>query len=95
MNEKFCRQEAIKLACTTSSHLAYLDRIGLVVPEKIGSVKKPYCFYTAEQIKLIQQVNLLSQYFNIPTVRKFADGEEPYKSAMMKFLESIDTLILR
>lgn len=89
MSEKFCRQDAIRLSGATSSHLAYLDRMGLVVPEKIGSVKKPYCFYTAEQIELIRQIDLLSQWFNIPTVRRFLAGEEPYKTAMKAFVEAI------
>ncbi len=95
MIEKFSRQDTLKLAGITSSHLSYPDRIGLIVPEKIGNGKKHYCFYTAEQIALIQQVDRLSQYFNVPTVRKFLANEEPYKAAMIEFSTGQTTPIAR
>ena len=44
--EGFTRQEAIALTRTTSSRLAYLDRVKVVVPQKFGNSKKPVVIYS-------------------------------------------------
>lgn len=68
--EGFTRQEAIALAKTTSSNLAYLDRVGLVVPEKYGNTKKPTVIYKWEQILEIRVIQDLRTKTSPQTVKK-------------------------
>ena len=68
--EGFTRQETLALTKTTSSRLAYLDRTGVVVPEKYGNSKKPTVIYSWEQVLEIKAVNDLRQKISLQTVRK-------------------------
>ncbi|NDJ18569.1 MerR family transcriptional regulator [Myxacorys almedinensis] len=68
--EGFTRQEAIALAKTTSSNLAYLDRAELVVPEKYGNSKKPTVIYKWEQILEIRVIQDLRKKTSPQTVKK-------------------------
>lgn len=55
IKQQFTRQEAIVLSEATTGHLAYLERIGLVMPIKYDDFAKPFLmFYTWEQIILIR-----------------------------------------
>lgn len=55
IKQQFTRQEAIVLSEATTGHLAYLERIGLVVPIKYDDSAKPFLsFYTWEQIIMIR-----------------------------------------
>ncbi|MGP1387075.1 MAG: MerR family transcriptional regulator [Thainema sp.] len=69
----FTRQEAIALTQTTSSRLAYLDRTGIVVPEKYGNHKKPTVIYSWEQILEIRAINDLRQQTSLQMVRKIVE----------------------
>ncbi len=68
--EGFTRQETLALTNTTSSRLAYLDRTGVVVPEKYGNSKKPTVIYRWEQVIEIRVINDLRQKISLQTVRK-------------------------
>lgn len=68
--EGFTRQETLALTKTTSSRLAYLDRTGVVVPEKYGNSKKPTVIYSWEQVLEIRAINDLRQKISLQTVRK-------------------------
>lgn len=68
--EGFTRQETLALTKTTSSRLAYLDRTGVVVPEKYGNSKKPTVIYRWEQVLEIRAINDLRQKISLQTVRK-------------------------
>lgn len=68
--EGFTRQEALALTKTTSSRLAYLDRTGIVVPEKFGSPKKPTAIYSFNQVLQIRAINELRQQVSLQTIRK-------------------------
>lgn len=56
---------------STSSRLSYLDRMGLVSPEKIGaaSSKKPAVLYTAAQIEQINLIDRAAEFLNIGGIR--------------------------
>ena len=66
----FTRQETIALTKTTSSRLAYLDRTGVIEPEKYGNSKKPTVIYSWEQVLEIKAINELRQKVSLQTVRK-------------------------
>jgi DNA-binding transcriptional MerR regulator len=68
--EGFTRQEAIALTGVTSSRLAYLDRVKLVIPQKYGNSKKPVVIYSWEQILEIRAISNLRQKISLQTIRK-------------------------
>jgi DNA-binding transcriptional MerR regulator len=68
--EGFTRQETLALTGTTSSRLAYLDRTGVVMPQKYGNSKKPTVIYTWEQVLEIRAIGHLRQRVSLQTVRK-------------------------
>lgn len=89
MNKQYTRQEAIELAKITSSKASYYDRIGLVVPQKIGESKKPYVFYSHEQIEMLKHLSQLSKWFNLEALYAFAEDKQVRK-AMLNFLKTVD-----
>jgi hypothetical protein len=66
----FTRQEAIALTETTSSRLSYLDRAGIVIPEKYGAGKKPAVIYSWEQLILIRLIESLKD--QVPDIHNIA-----------------------
>ncbi len=66
----FTRQETLALTKTTSNRLSYLDRMGVVVPQKYGNSKKPTVIYTWEQVLEIRAISHLRQKISLQTVRK-------------------------
>ena len=68
--EGFTRQETLALTGTTSSRLSYLDRTGVVLPEKYGNPKKPTVIYSWEQVLEIRAISHLRQKISLQTVRK-------------------------
>lgn len=71
--EGFTRQETLALTTTTSSRLAYLDRTGVIVPEKYGNSKKPTVIYSWEQVLEVRAINELRQKVSLQTVRKIVE----------------------
>lgn len=78
------------MASITSSKASYFDRIGLVVPQKIGESKKPYVFYSDEQIEVLNYLNRLSKWFNLEALYTFTEDEQ-VKKAMLDFLKAIES----
>lgn len=66
----FTRQETLALTQITSSRLAYLDRTGIVIPEKYGNPKKPTAIYSWEQILEIRTIANLRKQISLQMVRK-------------------------
>lgn len=66
----FTRQETIALTKTTSSRLAYLDRVGLVEPEKYGNTKKPTVIYSWAQVLEIRAINNLREKVSLKTIKE-------------------------
>lgn len=46
----FTRQEVLILSELSSGKLSYLDKVGIVSPQKIGSSQQPTCLYTWQQL---------------------------------------------
>jgi hypothetical protein len=69
----FTRQETLALTKTTSSRLAYLDRVGMVIPEKYGSNKKPTVIYSWDQVLEVIAISNLRQQVSLQTIRKMLD----------------------
>lgn len=69
----FTRQEVIKLAGCTSSRLAYLEKVGLVVPQRIGPSKRPIVLFTWEQLLEVRAIKDLRKEVSLQTVRKIVD----------------------
>jgi DNA-binding transcriptional MerR regulator len=72
----FTRQETIALTKTTSSRLAYLDRVGVVVPEKYGNTKKPMVIYSWEQVLQIRAINDLRKQVSLQAIREIIQSLE-------------------
>lgn len=69
-SQYFTRQEAIALTNTTSSRLAYLEKIGVIVPEKFGSLKKPTVLYSWRQLLQIQAVMWMSEFISLVALKR-------------------------
>jgi hypothetical protein len=72
----FTRQETIALTKTTSSRLAYLDRVGVVAPEKYGNTKKPTVIYSWEQVLQIRAINDLRKQVSLQAIREIIKSLE-------------------
>ena len=70
----FTRQEVIKLAGCTSSRLAYLEKVGLVVPQRIGPSKRPVVLFTWEQLLGVRVIKDLRQEVSLQTVRTIVEN---------------------
>jgi len=68
--EGFTRQETLALTQTTSSRLAYLDRTGVIVPQKYGNSKKPTVIYSWEQVLEIRTIANLRKQISLQMVRQ-------------------------
>lgn len=69
----FTRQEVIKLSGCNSNRLAYLEKVGLVVPTRVGSVKKPTVLYTWPQLLEVRAIRDLRKEVSLQTIRSIVD----------------------
>lgn len=71
---------------STSSRLSYLDKMGLVCPQKIGQApgKKPAVFYTDKQIEQIRLIDKASQFFHAEGIRTLIE-----KDCLSKALDAL------
>lgn len=65
----FSRQEVLKLSGLSSKQLSYLDKLGIISPEKIGSGKKPYCQYSWTQLLALRAYAKLRENCSLQTLR--------------------------
>jgi len=68
--DSFTRQETIALTKTTSSRLAYLNRVGIVEPERYGNTKKPTVIYSWAQVLEIRAINNLREKVSLQTIKE-------------------------
>jgi DNA-binding transcriptional MerR regulator len=66
----FTRQETIHLAGCTSSRLAYLEKVGLVIPYRFGNNGRPTVVFSWEQLLEIRAIKNLRKDVSLQTVRK-------------------------
>ncbi len=57
----FTRQETIHLAGCTSSRLAYLEKVGLVIPYRFGNNGRPTVVFSWEQLLEIRAIKRRSE----------------------------------
>jgi hypothetical protein len=69
----FTRRETIDLTETTSNRLQYLERVGLVVPQRIETSRQATVIYSWEQLLEIRAIKNLRQEISLQTVRKIVD----------------------
>ena len=70
MDRGFTRQEVLSLTSLTSGRLSYLDRTGLVTPNKVGNPKRPKVIYSLEQILQIKVIERLREQLSLQEIRK-------------------------
>ncbi len=66
----FTRQETIHLAGCTSSRLAYLEKVGLIIPYRFGNNARPTVIFSWEQLLEIRAIKNLRRDVSLQTVRK-------------------------
>lgn len=66
----FTRQETIHLAGCTSSRLAYLEKVGLIIPYRFGNNARPTVIFSWEQLLEIRAIKNLRKDVSLQTVRK-------------------------
>lgn len=85
MASGFTRQEAIAMTGVSSGRLSYLDRTGLVMPEKFGD-KHPVVVYSDQQILQIKIIDRLREKLSLQEIRKVIDflQKQDYKPSLFK-----------
>lgn len=73
MTNGFTRQETIAITGVKSGRLSYLDKTGLVVPDKHGNPKHPKVVYDWEQILQIKIIERLREKLSLQEIRKVID----------------------
>ncbi|MBD1903754.1 hypothetical protein NDI44_26905 [Trichocoleus sp. DQ-A3] len=66
----FTRQETLHLAGCTSSRLAYLEKVSLVIPYRFGNNGRPTVVFSWEQLLEIRAIKNLRKDVSLQTVRK-------------------------
>jgi DNA-binding transcriptional MerR regulator len=66
----FTRQETMHLAGCTSSRLAYLEKVGLIIPYRFGNNARPIVIFSWEQLLEIRAIKNLRKDVSLQTVRK-------------------------
>lgn len=94
MASGFTRQEVLALTSLDSNRLSYLDRTGLVQPEKFGNPKRPKVFYSWEQLLQLTVIERLRERLSLQEIRKVLDflKERDYSPSLfdckLVFIES-------
>lgn len=73
MSSGFTRQEALAITGITPGRLSYLDKTGLVAPEKIGESKHPRVIYSVGQIIELKVISRLREKLSLQEIRKVLD----------------------
>lgn len=66
----FPRRHAVILARSSPGRLAYLEKTGIVVPQRAGQSHRPEVLYSWEQILEIRAISRLRQHLSFQTIRK-------------------------
>ncbi|WP_017297369.1 hypothetical protein [Nodosilinea nodulosa] len=66
----FPRRHAVVLARSSPGRLAYLEKTGIVVPQRVGQSPRLEVLYSWEQILEIRAISRLRQHLSFQTIRK-------------------------
>ena len=82
----FTRQEALSITGITPGRLSYLEKTGLVSPEKYGNPKKPKVVYSVGQIIDLKVISRLRERLSLQEIRKVLDylKERNYKHSLFE-----------
>ncbi len=83
MTTGFTRQEVIAMTGISSGRLSYLDRTGVIVPQKFGD-KHPVVVYSWQQILQIKIIDRLREKLSLQEIRKIIDflQDQDYKPSL-------------
>jgi DNA-binding transcriptional MerR regulator len=70
LTQGFTRKEVMALTGLKSGRLSYLDRTGLVQPEKIGDLKHPVVLYTWGQLLELRTIAKLGEQLSLQQIRQ-------------------------
>jgi DNA-binding transcriptional MerR regulator len=86
MTSGFTRKETLNMTGISSGRLSYLDRTGLIVPEKHGNPKHPTVIYDCKQILEIKIISRLRERLSLQEIRKVLDflKERNYEPSLFK-----------
>jgi len=68
--EQFTRHETVVLTRTSPARLAYLARIGLVIPQCSGDPPVQQAYYSWEQVLELRAIRRLRRQVSLQTIRK-------------------------
>ncbi|HEY9737010.1 MAG TPA: MerR family transcriptional regulator [Trichocoleus sp.] len=68
----FLRQEALALAGITSNFLNYLERCGLVSPERIGNNRRPVVLFTWQQVLILAMIREMREDASLQSLQAAA-----------------------
>jgi len=66
----FPRRHAVVLARSSLGRLAYLEKTGIIVPQRVGLPQRPTVLYSWEQILEIRAISRLRQHLSFQAIRK-------------------------
>jgi DNA-binding transcriptional MerR regulator len=66
----FPRRHAVILARSSPGRLAYLEKTGIIIPQRIGQPPRLEVVYSWEQILEIRAIGRLRQHLSFQTIRK-------------------------
>lgn len=66
----FPRRHAVVLARSSPGRLAYLEKTGIIVPQRVGNSPRAEVLYSWEQILEIRAISRLRQHLSFQTIRK-------------------------
>ncbi|MBE9138946.1 hypothetical protein IQ254_17400 [Nodosilinea sp. LEGE 07088] len=66
----FSRRHAVVLARSSPGRLAYLEKTGIIVPQRTGQPPRLEVLYSWEQILEIRAISRLRQHLSFQTIRK-------------------------
>ena len=74
----FPRRHAVVLARSSPGRLAYLEKTGIIVPERVGQSPRMEVLYSWEQILEIRAIGRLRQHLSFQTIRKILQYFDDY-----------------
>lgn len=66
----FPRRHAVVLARSSLGRLAYLEKTGIIVPQRVGQLPRIEVLYSWEQILEIRAISRLRQHLSFQAIRK-------------------------
>lgn len=69
----YTRQECIKFTGCSSSRLSYLERVGLIIPQRFGGNARPVVLFTLGQLVAVKVIKNLREEIPLAVVRAITE----------------------